>query len=196
MLTPAVDAFNVPNRVNFAGYIGNLSSPFFGKPVAASPQDGSNFHYACVSDKGGSTSTTSRRARRARMDGHENWLWKSPVDNRRDDLAPSKPNVLKQSGQATYPVCLSDDLSVKDVVEVKFKPISGKADQAGGVVWRDKDPNNYYIALCERARRQRHHRSRDQRPAHGKEASRDKGGQEWLVHLARRFPGNPLHRQI
>jgi hypothetical protein len=37
VLTPAVDAFNVPNRVNFAGYVGNLSSPFFGEPVAANP---------------------------------------------------------------------------------------------------------------------------------------------------------------
>ena len=65
----------------------------------------------------------------------------------RDDSAPSKPNVLKQSGQATYPVCIKDDTSLKDgFVEVKFKPISGKEDQAGGVVWRAKDPNNYYIA--------------------------------------------------
>jgi hypothetical protein len=65
----------------------------------------------------------------------------------RDDSAPSKPNVLKQSGVATYPVCFKDDTSVKDgFVEVKFKPISGKEDQAGGVVWRLKDANNYYIA--------------------------------------------------
>ncbi len=64
-----------------------------------------------------------------------------------DDSAPSKPNVLKQSGRATYPVCIKDDTSLKDgFVEVKFKPISGKEDQAGGVVWRAKDPNNYYIA--------------------------------------------------
>ena len=64
-----------------------------------------------------------------------------------DDTAPSKPNVLKQSGQATYPVCLKDDTNLKDgFVEVKFKPISGKEDQAGGVVWRAKDANNYYIA--------------------------------------------------
>ena len=64
-----------------------------------------------------------------------------------DSTAPSKPNVLKQSGRATYPVCLKDDTSVKDgFVEVKFKPISGKEDQAGGVVWRAKDANNYYIA--------------------------------------------------
>src|SRR5215831_8310285 len=64
-----------------------------------------------------------------------------------DNSAPSKPNVLKQSGKATYPVCIKDDTSLKDgFVEVKFKPISGKEDQAGGVVWRAKDPNNYYIA--------------------------------------------------
>jgi hypothetical protein len=37
VLTPALDAFNVLNRVNFAGFVGNLSSPFFGKPVAANP---------------------------------------------------------------------------------------------------------------------------------------------------------------
>jgi len=64
-----------------------------------------------------------------------------------DDSAPSKPNVLKQSGEATYPVCIKDDTSLKDgFVEVKFKPISGKEDQAGGVIWRCKDSDNYYIA--------------------------------------------------
>src|SRR5882757_4283426 len=64
-----------------------------------------------------------------------------------DDTAPSPPNVLKQSGQATYPVCIKDDTNLKDgFVEVKFKPISGKEDQAGGVIWRAKDSNNYYIA--------------------------------------------------
>src|SRR5215470_6567891 len=65
----------------------------------------------------------------------------------RDDTAPSKPNVLKQSGTATFPVCLKDDTSLKDgFVEVKFKPISGREDQAGGVIWRAKDANNYYVA--------------------------------------------------
>ncbi|HYM07293.1 MAG TPA: family 16 glycoside hydrolase [Terriglobales bacterium] len=64
-----------------------------------------------------------------------------------DPTAPSKPNVLKQSGEATYPVCIKDDSSLKDgFVEVKFKPISGKTDQAGGVIWRAKDSNNYYVA--------------------------------------------------
>ena len=64
-----------------------------------------------------------------------------------DDTAPSKPNVLKQSGEATYPVCLKDDPKIKDgFVEVKFKPVAGKEDQAGGVVWRAQDADNYYIA--------------------------------------------------
>jgi hypothetical protein len=31
-------------------------------------------------------------------------------------------------------------------VEVKFKPLSGREDQAGGVVWRWKDGGNYYVA--------------------------------------------------
>src|SRR6266513_6230678 len=65
----------------------------------------------------------------------------------KDDTAPSPPNVLKQSGVATYPVCLKDDTRLTDgFVEVKFKSISGKEDQAGGVVWRAKDSNNYYVA--------------------------------------------------
>src|SRR5439155_21264885 len=64
----------------------------------------------------------------------------------KDDTAASKPNVLKQSGEATYPVCLKNEPNGKDGLgEVKFKPISGKEDQAGGVVWRAKDSDNYCI---------------------------------------------------
>jgi hypothetical protein len=36
-VTAGLDAFNVFNRVNYAGFIGNLSSPFFGRAVAARP---------------------------------------------------------------------------------------------------------------------------------------------------------------
>ena len=31
-------------------------------------------------------------------------------------------------------------------MEVKFKPVSGKEDQAGGIIWRCQDADNYYIA--------------------------------------------------
>ena len=65
----------------------------------------------------------------------------------KDDSAPSKPNVLKQSGEATFPVCLKNDTRIKDgFVEVKFKTLTGKEDQAGGVVWRAQDKDNYYVA--------------------------------------------------
>src|SRR6266545_1197419 len=64
-----------------------------------------------------------------------------------DATAPSKPNVLRQSGSGTYPWCVKQDTSFADgYVEVKFKPISGKEDQAGGLVWRWKDGDNYYVA--------------------------------------------------
>jgi hypothetical protein len=59
----------------------------------------------------------------------------------KDETAPSKPNVLKQSGEATYPVCIKDGF-----VEVRFKPLSGKQDQAGGLIWRCQDADNYYVA--------------------------------------------------
>lgn len=36
-LTVGLDAFNVTNRVNYVTYVGDLSSPFFGQPVAAKP---------------------------------------------------------------------------------------------------------------------------------------------------------------
>jgi hypothetical protein len=64
-----------------------------------------------------------------------------------DESAPSKPNVLKQTGEATYPVCIKEDTRLQDgFVEVKFKPLFGKEDQAGGLVWRCQDPDNYYVA--------------------------------------------------
>jgi hypothetical protein len=31
-------------------------------------------------------------------------------------------------------------------VEVRFRPVGGREDQAGGIVWRWQDANNYYIA--------------------------------------------------
>lgn len=64
-----------------------------------------------------------------------------------DSSAPSAPNVLKQSGSGTFPWCVMKGVSVADgFVEVCFKPISGGEDQAGGVVWRWKDGDNYYVA--------------------------------------------------
>jgi hypothetical protein len=64
-----------------------------------------------------------------------------------DPSAPSPPNVLKQSGTGTFPWCVKNGVSMTDgFVEVQFKPSGGREDQAGGLVWRWKDGNNYYIA--------------------------------------------------
>lgn len=63
-----------------------------------------------------------------------------------DVTAPSKPNVLKQSGRATFPVAIKRDTSIRDgFVEVKFKAIAGSEDRAAGVIWRVRDADNYYV---------------------------------------------------
>src|SRR3989442_3224900 len=103
--------------------------------VAAASTETVNFDKAEVGKPPGGWTATQTGT------GHATWAVVQ------DDTAPSKPNVLKQSGQATYPVCLKADTSLKDgFVEVKFKAISGREDQAGGVVWRARDANNYYVA--------------------------------------------------
>jgi hypothetical protein len=64
-----------------------------------------------------------------------------------DPTAPSKSNVLRQSGQATYPLLLKDDSNIRDgFIETKFKAVAGSQDRAAGVVWRAQDANNYYVA--------------------------------------------------
>jgi hypothetical protein len=64
-----------------------------------------------------------------------------------DPTAPSAPQVLQQNGSGTFPWCVKKDASLLDGhLEVKFKPMRGKQDQAGGVVWRWRDGDNYYVA--------------------------------------------------
>ncbi|HWV90868.1 MAG TPA: family 16 glycoside hydrolase [Burkholderiales bacterium] len=63
-----------------------------------------------------------------------------------DPTAPSG-QVLQQSGSGTFPWCVKKDASLADGhVEVRFKALRGRQDQAGGVVWRWKDGDNYYVA--------------------------------------------------
>jgi len=64
-----------------------------------------------------------------------------------DPISPGKGKVLRQSGTATFPWCVKSDAQLTDGwVEVKFKPLAGREDQAGGVVWRWKDGDDYYVA--------------------------------------------------
>src|SRR6266446_5699483 len=67
-----------------------------------------------------------------------------------DPTAPSRPNVVAQTStdQTDYrfPLLISDESSFQDLdLSVKFKAVSGSIDRAGGLVFRLKDPNNYYI---------------------------------------------------
>jgi hypothetical protein len=46
-----------------------------------------------------------------------------------------------------FPLAIHDSLSAANVnVELRFKAVGGKIDQAGGVAVRVEDPDNYYVA--------------------------------------------------
>jgi hypothetical protein len=67
-----------------------------------------------------------------------------------DTSAPSGGKVLAQTSIDTtdyrFPLCIYDKVTAKDVeVAVRFKAISGKVDQAAGLMARFQDKDNYYI---------------------------------------------------
>src|SRR6266436_4122893 len=67
-----------------------------------------------------------------------------------DPTAPSKPNVVAQTSTDTtdyrFSLLIADEGSFKDLeLSVRFKAVSGEVDRAGGLVFRLKDANNYYI---------------------------------------------------
>ena len=60
--------------------------------------------------------------------------------------APSPPNALCQTGAAEHPaVRLGEKVYADLVATVRFKAVSGKDDQAAGIIFRVQDANNYYI---------------------------------------------------
>jgi len=45
-----------------------------------------------------------------------------------------------------FNIAIYDDFEIKDIgLKVKLKAVAGKMDQGGGLVWRYKDSNNYYV---------------------------------------------------
>ncbi len=73
---------------------------------------------------------------------------------RRDGSAPTQPYVLAQvSNDPTNnrsPLAILNDVNLRDgEVSVRFKVVSGRADQGGGLVWRYRDENNYYVARAD-----------------------------------------------
>jgi len=72
---------------------------------------------------------------------------------RKDLSAPTQPYVLAQvSNDPTggrFPLAILDNMSLRDGdVSVRIKPVSGREDQGGGLVWRYRDANNYYLATA------------------------------------------------
>jgi hypothetical protein len=68
----------------------------------------------------------------------------------KDDASPNQGNVLAQTDADVtsyrFPLCVHEGITAKDAdISVKFKPVSGKQDQAAGIVWRYRDKDNYYI---------------------------------------------------
>lgn len=69
---------------------------------------------------------------------------------RRDDSAPHPPFVFAQTSAddtaGRFPLAIWDGMTLRDGdVSVAFKTVSGKVDQAAGIVWRYRDADNYYI---------------------------------------------------
>ncbi len=69
---------------------------------------------------------------------------------REDGTAPSGGRVLEQASAdptgSRFPTCVYDELVAQDVsVSVRFKASSGEIDRAAGIVWRYRDPANYYV---------------------------------------------------
>lgn len=66
-----------------------------------------------------------------------------------DTTAPSGPNVLEVQSNAdsgTYNLAVLDAVSAKDAdIRVRMKANTGQEDQGGGLLWRFKDENNYYV---------------------------------------------------
>lgn len=68
------------------------------------------------------------------------WIVQSEGDNKY--LAQVDPDNTR----SRYPVAVLADLTAADVdLSVRFKPVSGRVDQAAGLVWRFQNEDNYYI---------------------------------------------------
>jgi len=52
-----------------------------------------------------------------------------------------------ESPDKVFNVVLETDVHPQDIdLSVKLKPVAGKLDQGGGLIWRAKDKKNYYVA--------------------------------------------------
>src|SRR5262249_32311428 len=74
----------------------------------------------------------------------------------KDRTAPTQPYVLAQVSNDAHsnrsPLAIFDSLNLRDGdVSVRIKPVAGREDLGGGLVWRYRDPNNYYLVRADAA---------------------------------------------
>jgi hypothetical protein len=68
--------------------------------------------------------------------------WVVQADGTNKVLAQTDPD----STRSRFPVAVVSDVTAADVdLSVRFKPMSGRVDQAAGLVWRYQNQDNYYI---------------------------------------------------
>jgi hypothetical protein len=68
--------------------------------------------------------------------------WVVQAEGSNKFLAQTDPD----STRSRFPVAVLSDVTAGDVdLSVRFRPISGRVDQAAGLVWRYQNQDNYYI---------------------------------------------------
>jgi hypothetical protein len=113
------------------------------EPPAEQQPEGASFTYSFDADAVGNMPAKFHSARTGK-EAESKWVVMV------DPTAPSKSNVVAQTSTDTtdyrFPLLIADEGSFKDLeLSVRFKPVSGEVDRAGGLVFRLKDANNYYI---------------------------------------------------
>lgn len=68
--------------------------------------------------------------------------WVIQADGSNKYLVQTDPD----STRSRFPTAVLSEVSAADIdLSVRFKPVSGRVDQAAGLVWRFRDQDNYYI---------------------------------------------------
>jgi hypothetical protein len=102
-----------------------------------------------------------------------------------DPTAPTPPHVLTQTARFRaglhFPRCLIEGVWAGDLIaQVAFRPLAGENDQAGGLMFRVQDPENYYVFRANLLNDLALFKSSDgTRRALGRFQARDEGWQ-WL----------------
>lgn len=74
-------------------------------------------------------------------------VWDRGLTGRGTPRWAERDGKLIYRGGAAFAWAVLRDASVRDGwVQVRLRPIGGREDRAGGVVWRWRDANNYYVA--------------------------------------------------